>query len=58
MVLGKKSGLDSIRIKLDELGIDAPEERWPELLQQVKDLGVRKRGLVTGESSACASARS
>src|SRR5262249_31284206 len=47
IVLGKKSGLDSIRIKVEELGLDVPEERWPELLAQVKELGSRKRGLVT-----------
>jgi len=49
IVLGKKSGLDSIRIKCAELGLDVPEERWPELLAQVKELGARKRGLVTDE---------
>jgi isopropylmalate/homocitrate/citramalate synthase len=49
IVLGKKSGLDSIRIKAEELGLDVPEERWPELLAQVKELGARKRGLVTDD---------
>ena len=49
IVLGKKSGLDSIRIKVEELGLDVPEERWPELLSQVKELGARKRGLVTDD---------
>lgn len=49
MVLGKKSGLDSIRIKLGELGLDSPEDRWPELLAQVKALGAQKHGLVTDE---------
>lgn len=47
IVLGKKSGLDSIRIKLDELGLDFPEERRPELLEAVKKLGTKKRGLVS-----------
>jgi isopropylmalate/homocitrate/citramalate synthase len=46
ILLGKKSGIDSIRIKLDELGLDVPEERRPELLAQVKQLGTRKRALV------------
>ena len=46
IVLGKKSGLDSIRIKLEELGLDVPEERWPKLLAEVKRLGAEKRGLV------------
>src|SRR5690348_17388173 len=49
IVLGKKSGLDSIRIKVEELGLDVPEERWPELLASVKELGTRKRGLVTDD---------
>ena len=49
IVLGKKSGLDSIRIKVEELGLDVPEDRWPELLARVKELGTRKRGLVTDD---------
>jgi len=49
IVLGKKSGLDSIRIKADELGLDVPEERRAELLAQVKALGAEKRGLVTDD---------
>ncbi|HEU0303205.1 MAG TPA: hypothetical protein VFR32_01355 [Gaiellaceae bacterium] len=47
IVLGKKSGLDSIRIKVTELGLDVPEERHAELLTAVKALGTKKRGLVT-----------
>jgi isopropylmalate/homocitrate/citramalate synthase len=49
LVLGKKSGLDSIRIKLAELGIERSEQEWPELLAQVKALGARKHGLVSDE---------
>ena len=49
IVLGKKSGLDSIRIKADELGLDLPEERRAEVLARVKELGARKRGLVTDD---------
>jgi len=49
VVLGKKSGLDSIRIKADELGLDVPEERRADVLVRVKELGARKRGLVTDE---------
>ena len=48
--LGKKSGLDSIRIKLSELGIERPEDDWPALLAAVKELG---RG-----STACSPRRS
>jgi isopropylmalate/homocitrate/citramalate synthase len=47
IVLGKKSGLDSIRIKAEELGLDVPEERYPEILDEVKRAGTKKGGLVT-----------
>ena len=47
IVLGKKSGLDSIRIKVAELGLDIPEERFAALLEAVKRAGTKKRGLVT-----------
>ena len=47
IVLGKKSGLDSIRIKVEELGLDVPEDTFPQLLEAVKRAGTRKRGLVT-----------
>jgi len=49
IVLGKKSGLDSIRIKAEELRLDVPEERRAELLARVKELGLRKRGLVSDD---------
>jgi isopropylmalate/homocitrate/citramalate synthase len=49
IVLGKKSGIDSIRIKSKELGLDVPEEEQRELLEAVKRLGTEKRGLVTDE---------
>ena len=52
IVLGKKSGLDSIRIKADELGLDVPEERHAELLAAVKELGSSQRRLVTDEEFA------
>jgi isopropylmalate/homocitrate/citramalate synthase len=49
IVLGKKSGLDSIRIKAAELGLDVPAEREAEVLAQVKALGASKHGLVTDD---------
>jgi isopropylmalate/homocitrate/citramalate synthase len=49
LVLGKKSGLDSIRIKCGELGLEVPEEQYAGLLARVKQLGTEKRGLVTDE---------
>src|SRR6266581_3779500 len=49
IVLGKKSGLDSIDLKCQELGITiAPEQRGP-VLAAVKKAAVSKRGLVTDE---------
>jgi isopropylmalate/homocitrate/citramalate synthase len=47
IVLGKKSGLDSIRLKAEELGLELPQERLPELLAAVKRLGTDERRLVT-----------
>lgn len=49
IVLGKKSGLASIRIKSDELGVEIPEERQAEVLQAVKKLGSQKGGLVSDD---------
>jgi len=49
IVLGKKSGIDSIRIKAEELGLDVPEEQRAALLEAVKKLGTEKRGLVTDD---------
>lgn len=47
IVLGKKSGKDSIRFKLDELGIEAAEEQIEEILREVKEKSVEKRSTVT-----------
>ncbi len=49
IVLGKKSGLDSIRLKVAELGLDVPEERHAELLAAVKRLGADERRLVSDD---------
>src|ERR687891_577637 len=52
IVLGKKSGIDSIRIKAAELGLDLSEDDERELLAAVKARGAEKRGLVTDEELA------
>jgi isopropylmalate/homocitrate/citramalate synthase len=49
VVLGKKSGIDSVRIKAEELGLDLSEEAQRELLARVKELGTSKRGIVTDD---------
>ena len=47
IVLGKKSGIDSIRLKAEELGLEVPEERHAELLAAVKKLGETRKRLVS-----------
>ena len=49
VVLGKKSGIDSIRIKADELGLSLDDDAQRALLVKVKELGTRKRDLVTDD---------
>lgn len=49
IVLGKKSGLESIRIKAQELGLELDEDTERRLLARVKELGTEKRGLVTDD---------
>ncbi len=47
IVLGKKSGLSNIEIKVKELGLPVKEDRFPELLARVKDVATRNHRLVT-----------
>jgi isopropylmalate/homocitrate/citramalate synthase len=47
IVLGKKSGVDSIAIKAKELGIALTAEQQQAVLAAVKRAGVEKRGLIT-----------
>ena len=49
IVLGKKSGLDSIRLKAEQLGLELEQDRHLELLAEVKRLGERKRRLVSDD---------
>ncbi len=49
IVLGKKSGLDSIRLKAEELGLDLPKEKYPEVLQAVKDKATPLKRLLTND---------
>jgi isopropylmalate/homocitrate/citramalate synthase len=52
IALGKKSGLDSIALKCQELGIELPEELRARVLAAVKKKGIEKRGLVTNDEFA------
>ncbi len=47
IVLGKKSGIDSIAIKTKELGLSLTTEQQQTVLAAVKRAGAEKRGLVT-----------
>ena len=49
IVLGKKSGLDSIRIKCRELGLEVPAKLEPALLAAVKKHGAERRRLVSDD---------
>ncbi|MDA2914914.1 hypothetical protein MYX77_13360, partial [Acidobacteriia bacterium AH_259_A11_L15] len=49
IVLGKKSGLDSIALKCKQLSVEVPEEQRQALLAAVKRKGIEKRGLLTDE---------
>jgi len=49
LVLGKKSGLASIKVKSDELGLDLPEELHAGLLEEVKERAIRDGGLVSND---------
>lgn len=48
-LLGKKSGGPSIRMKLDDLGLDADDDQVREMLSRVKELGISKKGPITDE---------
>jgi isopropylmalate/homocitrate/citramalate synthase len=52
IVLGKKSGIDSIRIKAAELGLELSEDEERLLLEAVKARGAEKRGLVSDDELA------
>lgn len=49
IVLGKKSGLDSIDLKAKELGIEVQEDQRAPILAAVKKRAIAKRGLVSDE---------
>ena len=47
IVLGKKSGLASIKLKLDELGMNVPEDRFGDILSTVKNKATAEGRLLT-----------
>jgi isopropylmalate/homocitrate/citramalate synthase len=49
IVLGKKSGLDSIDLKAKELGVTVPADQRASILAIVKKRAIAKRGLISDE---------
>ena len=49
LVLGKKSGLTSINVKLNEMGIELDDEKKRLLLNDVKNAGLEKKRLISDE---------
>ena len=49
IVLGKKSGLDSVRLKAEELGLELPEAQRAAVLQAVKRAAIAKGSLISDE---------
>ncbi|MAF83216.1 MAG: 2-isopropylmalate synthase [Chromatiales bacterium] len=49
IVLGKKSGLSSIKLKLEELGLEVAEDRHAPLLASVKEQGTAAGRLLTDD---------
>jgi isopropylmalate/homocitrate/citramalate synthase len=49
IVMGKKSGLASVRLKCQELQLQIPEDRDPALLSATKNFATRTRSLVSDE---------
>lgn len=47
IVLGKKSGLDSVALKAKELGLEVSESQRPAILSAVKSKGIAERRLLT-----------
>jgi isopropylmalate/homocitrate/citramalate synthase len=47
VLLGKKSGKRSVEYKLEKLGIQATADQVNEVVKKVKELGMKKKGLVS-----------
>ena len=47
IVLGKKSGLSNVKLKLEELGLDAPADKYGDILSEVKSQATAAKRLIT-----------
>ncbi|HYE84328.1 MAG TPA: hypothetical protein VEG39_19455 [Clostridia bacterium] len=49
VMYGKKSGVQSVAVKLDELGLTATEQQKKNILEKIKQSGIDKKGPLTDE---------
>lgn len=49
IVMGKKSGKESVQMKLDEAGLAATEEQVKDIVQATKKKGIAKKNILTAE---------
>jgi isopropylmalate/homocitrate/citramalate synthase len=49
VLLSKKSGKRSLEYKMEKLGLQAAPEQIDEILKEVKNLGIKKKGLVSDD---------
>lgn len=49
VLLSKKSGPHSLRLKLAELGLSVPEERFPEVLGMIYEKSLQKKGALSDD---------
>jgi isopropylmalate/homocitrate/citramalate synthase len=49
VLLSKKSGKRSVEYKLEKMNVKATSEQADEILKKVKELGVKKKGLVNDD---------
>jgi isopropylmalate/homocitrate/citramalate synthase len=55
--LDLKSGINTLRMRLDEIGLTVPEEGLPELWERIQnELAVKRRALTDKEIHDCANA--
>jgi isopropylmalate/homocitrate/citramalate synthase len=53
IVMGKKSGVDSVALKCKELGLQIAPEQRAQILAEVKRRAIAKRGLLTDDEFRC-----
>lgn len=49
VLLSKKSGPHSLRLKLEELGLSVPKDRYPQVLGMIYEKSLQKKGAITDD---------